>query len=90
MPPEHVWSGTSRLDLIDYLTPSPNPIDYLVEEPFDDHQWFGRNPSNEHFGARRLPVDNWAGHGGYWDHPESVDAMAKVVANKTQPTDGVR
>ncbi|MBB5155852.1 alpha/beta hydrolase [Saccharopolyspora phatthalungensis] len=90
VPPEHVWSGTSRLDLIDYLTPSPNPIDYLVEEPFDDHQWFGRNPSNEHFGARRLPVDNWAGHGGYWDHPESVDAMAKVVANKTQPTDGVR
>ncbi|MER5390947.1 alpha/beta hydrolase [Saccharopolyspora sp. NPDC002686] len=90
VPPENVWSGTSGLDVIDYATPSPNPIDYLLEEPFDDHHWFGRNPSNEYFGARELPVNNWSGHGGYWDHPESVDGMAKVVANKTQPTDGVR
>ncbi len=81
VPPDHVWSGTAGLDIIDYATPSPNPIDHTLLGP--DHHWFGMNPSDPAFGGRTIPTSPWAGHGGYWAHQESVDGMAKIVSGKT-------
>ncbi|GAA4861396.1 alpha/beta hydrolase [Saccharopolyspora cebuensis] len=75
--PGHVWSGTSSLDIIEYATPSPNPLDY--HDPFDDH-WFGRDPSDPSFGARELPVRDQSYHSDYWKYDESLDGMARVVA----------
>ncbi|MDI2031683.1 alpha/beta hydrolase [Saccharopolyspora sp. TS4A08] len=78
--PNRVWSGTANLDVIDYATPSPNPADYGRLETTDDH-WFGRNPSDPSFGGQELPVHDWSYHGDYWTYDESVDGMARVVAN---------
>ncbi|WP_263251648.1 alpha/beta hydrolase family protein [Saccharopolyspora rosea] len=48
----------------------------------DDH-WFGRNPSDPSFGGRQLPVHTWSYHGDYWKYDESLNGMARVVANHT-------
>ncbi|QUH05718.1 hypothetical protein HUO13_02020 [Saccharopolyspora erythraea] len=99
VPPDHVWSGTSGMDIIDYATPSPNPADYgpgdSNEPPMpwdgpsnpggdhDDH-WFGMNPSDPGFGGRELPTNAWGWHGDYWSYDESLNGMARVVANQGQ------
>jgi hypothetical protein len=81
VPPENVWSGTANLDAIDYATPSANPLDW--GDHYDDKQWFGRNPSDPNFGARELPVHTWSGHSDYCKYDESLDGMARVVADQT-------
>lgn len=64
-------------DLIDTWTPSLDPGD--IGNDADDH-WFGMNPSDPHFGGRSLETDPNAGHSDYWDRPQSVDSIARVVA----------
>jgi alpha/beta hydrolase family protein len=78
LPPERVWAGTSGLDEIQ-IASSGNPIDWIT--PSDD-MWYGKDPSDEAFGGRQLPTGTWARHGDYWDNPESLDGMARVVAGK--------
>ena len=84
LPRGHVWSGTADLDVIQYATPSPNPVDYFpLNQP--DHLWYGVNPSDPRFGARQIPTDWSAGHSGYWSHDQSIDGMARIVANQGGP-----
>lgn len=67
IPQDHVWSGNAGMD----------PIKLVPEG------WYGHDPTDPGFGARPLPTATFSSHAGYWNEPESFDAMAKVVAGNT-------
>lgn len=92
--PDNVWAGTSTVDPIDFGTPSIDPLDYwpnddsrLIGSPGGEHKdlWFGRDPNDDGFGARDLPVNNRGFHSSYWTSEESLDGMARVVAGNSRP-----
>lgn len=75
VPPEHVWAGTAQHDEIRNI-PSANPLRW-----FDDRTRYGLEPYDPRFGANTLPTDPNAHHTDYWSRPESLDGMARVVAD---------
>jgi pimeloyl-ACP methyl ester carboxylesterase len=89
VPPDRVWSSTSRGDVIQYAAVSPAALvrdltlagPVLAVLPPEHHLWFGANPSCAGFGARVFASDPAAGHLGYWDRGSpSLDAMAAITA----------
>jgi hypothetical protein len=94
VPARHVWSSTSRDDVIQYAAVAPGGLarDLAVSAvapgvglpvtlgtPERD-LWFGRNPSDPSFGARVFPTEPTAGHLGYWDEGSpSLDALAAIT-----------
>ncbi|GAA0503063.1 hypothetical protein GCM10011581_27010 [Saccharopolyspora subtropica] len=78
VPPEHVWSGTSEADAIKYAGVPPlfDELDGI------DDQRFGISPSDPSFGAQTIPTDPSTDHSGYWNKPESVDAIARIVVGQ--------
>jgi Alpha/beta hydrolase len=94
VPADHVWSSTSRDDVIQYAAPAPGALvrdlAALASIPMSgrfpalgDPQrnlWFGHNPSDPSFGARVFASAPTAGHLGYWD-PESpsLDMLAAIT-----------
>ncbi|MFF5291628.1 alpha/beta hydrolase [Paractinoplanes globisporus] len=94
VPPDRVWSTTSRNDIIQYATPAPGAFarDLVVAgvvpgagpliafgTPEND-LWFGHNPSDPAFGAHTFPSSPDAGHLGYWDRGSpSLDTLAAIT-----------
>lgn len=90
VPPGHVWSSTSRSDVIQYAAVSPHGLaDELTRAGFgvvepERHLWFGENPSDARFGARVFASRPDGGHLGYWDEGSpSLDALAAIVLGST-------
>ncbi|HEY0532168.1 MAG TPA: alpha/beta hydrolase [Actinoplanes sp.] len=86
VPPGHVWSSTSRSDVIQYAAVSQHGLaDELTRAGFgvitpERHLWFGENPSDPHFGARVFTSRPDGGHLGYWDEgSQSLDALAAIT-----------
>jgi alpha/beta hydrolase family protein len=81
VPRDHLWSTTSRTDVIQYAAVSPRtfPEDVAVAGSVpllglglafgvpERDLWFGHNPSDPEFGARVFPSQAGAGHLGYWN-----------------------
>lgn len=81
VPRDHVWSSTSRTDVIQYAAVSPMslPEDIAAAGSVPGlglalafglpkrHLWFGHNPSDPAFGAHIFASQAGAGHLGYWD-----------------------
>jgi pimeloyl-ACP methyl ester carboxylesterase len=93
-PPAHVWSTTSRSDIIQYATPSPTALlrDLEVADAVpllgpliafgspERDLWFGHNPSDPAFGAHVFTSSPAAGHLGYWDaNSPSLDTLAAIT-----------
>ncbi|GIF19410.1 putative alpha/beta hydrolase family esterase [Actinoplanes tereljensis] len=94
VPAGHVWSSTSRSDIIQYAAPAPGSLLKKLElaaavpiigpalafsRPHQD-LWFGHNPSDPSFGACLFPSSPDAGHLGYWDRGSpSLDALASIT-----------
>jgi hypothetical protein len=100
VPAGHVWSTTSRSDVIQYAPVAPTSLigDLAAAATVpligpaiafgtpEDHLWFGRNPSDPSFGARVFRSQPDAGHGGYWDPGgPALDAITAIVLGATQP-----
>jgi pimeloyl-ACP methyl ester carboxylesterase len=94
VPPDRVWSTTSRNDIIQYATPSPAAFarDLMVAATVpgagpllafgtpENDLWFGHNPSDPAFGGHTFPSSPDAGHLGYWDPDSpSLDALAAIT-----------
>jgi hypothetical protein len=89
VPPGHVWSSTSRSDIIQYAAVSPHGLaDELTRAGFgvvspERHLWFGENPSDPYFGARVFASRPDGGHLGYWDQGSpSLDALAAITLGR--------
>ncbi|SDT71074.1 alpha/beta hydrolase [Actinoplanes derwentensis] len=84
VPADHVWSTTSRTDVIQL---AKEPRDLLPGARLPDLSpgperdlWFGRNPSHPSFGGRVFASQADAGHLGYWDEDRpALDAMARIT-----------
>jgi hypothetical protein len=100
MPAGHVWSTTSRSDVIQYAPVAPTSLigDLVTAGTVpiagpaiafatpEDALWFGRNPSDPSFGARVFPSQPDAGHSGYWDRGRpALDAITAIVLGTTPP-----
>jgi Alpha/beta hydrolase len=100
VPAGHVWSTTSRSDVIQYTAVAPGGVlgDLVTAGTVpiigpavafatpEDDLWFGRNPSDPSFGAEvfRSPAD--AGHVGYWDPGRpALDAITAIALGVTPP-----
>jgi alpha/beta hydrolase family protein len=90
VPPGHVWSSTSRSDVIQYAAVSPHGLaDELTRRALgfsgpERHLWFGENPSDPSFGARVFASRPDGGHLGYWDRGSpSLDALAAISLGRT-------
>jgi len=98
MRPDQVWSSTARTDVIQYAAVAPRSLlgdlPVLAAVPIagpvlafgrpEDDLWFGRNPSDPAFGARRFASQDDAGHLGYWDPGRpALDALAKITLGGT-------
>ena len=93
-PPGEVWASTSRSDVIQYAAVSPGSLaqDLALSQlrpagallafgrPEDD-LFFGVNPADPSFGARRFPSQPDAGHLGYWEGP-ALDALATIALGR--------
>ncbi|WP_229073922.1 alpha/beta hydrolase [Actinoplanes sp. DH11] len=100
VPPDHVWSTTSRTDVIQYAAVSPRglPGDLaLAGVPLigpalafgtpERDLWFGRNPSDTGFGAQVFASQADAGHLGYWDPGRpALDALARITLDQAPVT----
>jgi alpha/beta hydrolase family protein len=94
-PPGHVWSSTSRSDVIQYAAVSPRGLaDELTRTGFgvvepERHLWFGENPSDPQFGARVFASRPDGGHLGYWDPgSRSLDALAAITLGRAPVDNG--
>jgi hypothetical protein len=103
VPPDHLWSSTSRTDVIQYAAvspaallrdladatrvPLPGPLTAFARPERD--LWFGTNPNDPAFGARTFPSAPDAGHLGYWEHGSpSLDALAAITLGTHPPDAG--
>jgi hypothetical protein len=92
VPPGHVWSSTSRSDIIQWAAVSPKSLaeDLALSQagpggallafarPEND-LYFGTNPSDPAFGARVFASEPDAGHVGYWEPGSAaLDALAAI------------
>jgi hypothetical protein len=93
--PGHVWSTTSRSDIIQYATPAPAAFardvalaslvpggaGAVLAFGTPEHDlWFGHNPSDPAFGAHTFTSAPGAGHLGYWDRGSpSLDTLAAIT-----------
>ncbi|BFU47028.1 alpha/beta hydrolase [Krasilnikovia sp. MM14-A1004] len=97
IPAGHVWSSTSRSDVIQYaaLAPRGLPADLAVAATVpglgaalafgrpEDDLWFGHNPSDPAFGARVFASQPDAGHLGYWDRGRpALDAITDITVGR--------
>jgi hypothetical protein len=89
VPAGHVWSSTSRTDVIQYAAVSPRGLaDELTRAGFgvtspERHLWFGENPSDPQFGARVFASQPDGGHLGYWDPGRpALDALAAIALGR--------
>ncbi|MEV4705882.1 alpha/beta hydrolase [Actinoplanes sp. NPDC049316] len=95
-PPGEVWASTSRSDIIQYAAVSPRSLveDLVVSQarpagallafgrPEDD-LYFGTNPADPSFGARRFASRPGGGHLGYWDEGgPALDALAAIALGR--------
>ena len=94
VPPDRVWSSTSRSDVIQYAAVAPGGLARDVAlaaalpgagpliafgRPEND-LWFGRNPSDPAFGARVFASEAGGGHLGYWDRGRpALDTLAAIT-----------
>ncbi|GAA1601279.1 alpha/beta hydrolase [Actinoplanes couchii] len=84
VPPDQVWSTTSRTDVIQFAKEPKGflPGGIVPNQLFgpDRELWFGRNPSHPSFGGRVFASQPDAGHLGYWDEDRpALDAMARIT-----------
>jgi hypothetical protein len=94
VPAGHVWSTTSRSDIIQYAPAAPTSLlgDLVTAGSVpvigpaiafgtpEDDLWFGCNPSDPSFGARVFPSQPDAGHSGYWEPGRpALDAITAIV-----------
>lgn len=92
VPAGHVWSSTSRTDIIQYAAVSPRGIvDTLTRTAGlsggfgwpERYLWFGPNPSDPAFGAHTFASQPDAGHLGYWDPGRpALDALAAITLGR--------
>jgi hypothetical protein len=89
VPAGHVWSSTSRTDVIQYAAVSPRGLaDELTRAGFgvpspERHLWFGENPSDPQFGARVFASQPDGGHLGYWEPGRpALDALAAITLGR--------
>lgn len=80
VPPEHVWSGTSESDMIEYGV-TAKPWEWFWEGDYHIH---GHDPSDPSFGARTLPTDPTGSHTEYWNKKTSLDGMARLTVGQTE------
>jgi len=95
-PAGEVWASTSYSDVIQYTALSPRSIaeDAVLSQvgpagallafgrPEDD-LYFGTNPADPAFGARRFASQPGAGHLGYWDEGgPALDALATIALGR--------
>ena len=94
VPADHVWSSTSRGDVIQYAAVAPGPLTrdlafaaaappitrlLHLGRPGRD-LWFGHNPSDPAFGAHVFASAPTGGHLGYWDrNSPSLDTLAAIT-----------
>ena len=105
--PEHVWVGAAPGDPVAALpsrlntaVPLLSPLLPVLEQPLSQRftgrpapeLWFGRDPADPGFGARRFPVDDGSGsgfasaHSHYLDPgSRSLETIARIV---TGPANG--
>jgi len=98
VPSGHVWSSTSKTDVIQYAAVSPGgflrslagsdglpfgaPLLALAQPEPD--LWFGHNPSDPAFGAHVFASQPGGGHLGYWDQGKpALDALAAITLGRT-------
>jgi hypothetical protein len=100
VPGGHVWSTTSRSDVIQYVPVAPRSLlGDLVRAgtvpligpanafatPEDD-LWFGRNPSDPSFGGQVFRSQPDGGHLGYWDPGRpALDGITAIALGATPP-----
>ena len=100
VPAGHVWSMTSRSDVIQYTAVAPHSVlgDLVTAGTVpvigpavafatpEDDLWFGRNPSDSTFGGGVARSQPDAGHVGYW-HPgrPALDAITAIALGATPP-----
>ncbi|MFB9363091.1 alpha/beta hydrolase [Actinoplanes nipponensis] len=95
-PPGHVWSSTSRSDVIQWAAVSPRSLagDLLLSQAVpggallaftrpENDLFFGANPSDPAFGARVFASEPDAGHLGYWEPGSAaLDALAAIAVGR--------
>jgi hypothetical protein len=82
VPPAHVWSSTSRSDIIQYAAVGPRSIVGLPGSLIapERYLWFGTNPSDPAFGAHVFSTQPDAGHLGYWaPNRPALNALAAIT-----------
>ncbi|MGA5301312.1 alpha/beta hydrolase [Nucisporomicrobium flavum] len=99
-PPGEVWASTSRSDVIQYAAVSPRSVveDLVASQarpagallafgrPEND-LYFGTNPADPSFGARRFVSSPGGGHLGYWDEGgPALDALAGIALGRGDVT----
>jgi len=96
VPPGHVWSSTSRSDVIQWAAVSPRSLAedlafsravpagaLLAFTRPEDQLYFGTNPSDPAFGARVFASEPDAGHLGYFKPgSEALDALAAIAVGR--------
>jgi Alpha/beta hydrolase len=97
-PAGHVWSTTSRSDVIQYTAVAPAGVlgDLVTAGRIpvigpavafatpEDDLWFGRNPSDPSFGAEVFRSQADAGHVGYWNPGRpALDAITRIALGAT-------
>ena len=96
VPPGHVWSSTSRSDVIQWAAVSPRSLaeDLILSQTVpggallafarpEDDLYFGTNPSDPAFGARVFASEPHAGHLGYFKPgSEALDALAAITVGR--------
>jgi hypothetical protein len=98
VPAGHVWSTTSRTDVIQYVAVAPKSLlgdlvtagtvpvvgSAIAFATPEDDLWFGPNPSDPPFGARVFHSQPDAGHVGYWDRGRpALDAITAIALGAT-------
>jgi hypothetical protein len=101
VPPGHVWSTTSRSDVIQYVPVAPGSLlgDLAMATTVpvigpaiafatpEDDLWFGRNPSDPSFGAHVFRSQPDGGHSGYWDRGRpALDAITAIALGTAPPS----
>ena len=100
VPAGHVWSTTSRSDVIQYAPVAPRSLlgDLVTAAAIpligpaiafatpEDDLWFGRNPSDPSFGGHVFRSQPEGGHLGYWDAGRpALDGITAIALGATPP-----